>query len=84
MSDQLEDPLAEASRQQSLTRTPSICLHPACVLPTLQPDRSPRRIDLHSGGRDHDQHGGHHALLIRRSRSDGELAFYRIWTPAPV
>lgn len=33
---------------------------------------------------DQDEHGGHHALLIRRSRSDGELAFYRTWTPIPV
>jgi SRSO17 transposase len=27
---------------------------------------------------------GHHWLLIRRSPSDGELAFYRCWTPTPV
>jgi SRSO17 transposase len=27
---------------------------------------------------------GHHALLIRRSLSDGELAFYRCWSPRPV
>lgn len=32
---------------------------------------------------DHDQHGGTHGLLVRRSRS-GELAFYRVWTPTPV
>ena len=28
--------------------------------------------------------GGHHYLLIRRSLTDGELAFYRCWSPAPV
>jgi SRSO17 transposase len=27
---------------------------------------------------------GHHALLIRRSLTDGELAFYRCWSPRPV
>jgi SRSO17 transposase len=27
---------------------------------------------------------GHHALLIRRSLVDGELAFYRCWSPLPV
>ena len=26
--------------------------------------------------------GGEHYLLVRRSRSDGELAFYRCWSPA--
>src|SRR6266536_537477 len=31
-----------------------------------------------------DEQAGHHALLIRRSRSDGELAFYRCFTPRPV
>jgi SRSO17 transposase len=41
-------------------------------------------IDLHPADRDHDAHGGHHALLIRRNRTTGELAFYRTWTPAPV
>jgi SRSO17 transposase len=39
-------------------------------------------IDLHPNDRDHDGHGGHHALLIRRNRTTGELAFYRTWTPA--
>jgi SRSO17 transposase len=28
--------------------------------------------------------GGEHYLLVRRSRSDGELAFYRCWSPAPA
>jgi SRSO17 transposase len=28
--------------------------------------------------------GGHHALLVRRHRTDGELAFYRCWSPTPV
>jgi SRSO17 transposase len=28
--------------------------------------------------------GGHHDLLIRRSRTDGDLAFYRCWSPARV
>jgi SRSO17 transposase len=41
-------------------------------------------IDLAVADRDHDQHSGHHALLIRRSRTTGELAFYRTWTPIPV
>jgi SRSO17 transposase len=27
---------------------------------------------------------GHHALLVRRNDSTGELAFYRCWTPKPV
>ncbi|MBO3737524.1 IS701 family transposase [Actinoplanes flavus] len=31
-----------------------------------------------------DQHAGHHWLLIRRTRSTGELAFYRCWSPQPV
>src|SRR5262249_1781775 len=31
-----------------------------------------------------DEQVGHHWLLIRRSRSDGELAFYRCWSPRPV
>src|SRR5262245_51048032 len=31
-----------------------------------------------------DERTGHHALLIRRSRSDGELAFYRCFSPTPV
>lgn len=32
----------------------------------------------------HDEHGGHHWLLIRRHRRTGELAFYRCWSPEPV
>jgi SRSO17 transposase len=28
--------------------------------------------------------GGEHYLLVRRSRTDGELAYYRCWSPAPV
>jgi SRSO17 transposase len=28
--------------------------------------------------------GGHHYLLVRRNRIDGELAFYRCWAPVPV
>ncbi|MDW5325382.1 IS701 family transposase [Plantactinospora sp. KLBMP9567] len=28
-----------------------------------------------------DQHAGHHWLLIRRNRTNGELAFYRCWSP---
>jgi len=31
-----------------------------------------------------DEQAGHHWLLIRRSLSDGELAFYRCWSPTPV
>jgi SRSO17 transposase len=31
-----------------------------------------------------DETGGHHWLLIRRRISDGELAFYRCWSPQPV
>jgi SRSO17 transposase len=31
-----------------------------------------------------DEAGGHHHLLIRRRISDGELAFYRCWSPRPV
>jgi SRSO17 transposase len=27
---------------------------------------------------------GHHWLLIRRRRTDGQLAFYRCWSPTPV
>ena len=41
-------------------------------------------IDLAGTDRDHDAHGGHHALLVRRSRTTGELAFYRTWTPRPM
>lgn len=40
-------------------------------------------IELAGTDRDHDIHDGHHALLIRRSRS-GDLAFYRTWIPQPV
>jgi hypothetical protein len=28
--------------------------------------------------------GGHHCLLVRRSCTTGELAFYRCWSPRPV
>lgn len=28
--------------------------------------------------------GGHHCLLVRRRIADGELAFYRCWSPQPV
>jgi SRSO17 transposase len=28
--------------------------------------------------------GGHHSLVVRRRISDGELAFYRCWSPQPV
>jgi SRSO17 transposase len=28
--------------------------------------------------------GGHHSLLVRRRISDGELAFYRCWSPQPI
>jgi SRSO17 transposase len=28
--------------------------------------------------------GGYHSLLVRRRISDGELAFYRCWSPQPV
>lgn len=31
-----------------------------------------------------DETVGHHWLLIRRSLTDGELAFYRCWSPRPV
>ncbi|MGW3601586.1 IS701 family transposase [Micromonospora sp. NPDC005161] len=31
-----------------------------------------------------DLHGGHHWLLIRRNRKNGELAFYRCWSVEPV
>jgi SRSO17 transposase len=31
-----------------------------------------------------DETVGHHWLLVRRSLSDGELAFYRCWSPTPV
>jgi SRSO17 transposase len=31
-----------------------------------------------------DEQGGHHWLLVRRRRTDGELAFYRCWSPRPV
>ncbi|MEU4789737.1 IS701 family transposase [Micromonospora tulbaghiae] len=31
-----------------------------------------------------DAHGGHHWLLIRRNRRNGELAFYRCWAPEVV
>jgi hypothetical protein len=40
-------------------------------------------IDLADDDPDHDQHGGFHALLVRRARN-GELAFYRVWTPGAV
>jgi SRSO17 transposase len=40
-------------------------------------------IDLTDDDPDHDQHGGFHALLVRRARN-GELAFYRVWTPGAV
>jgi SRSO17 transposase len=32
----------------------------------------------------HEETGGCHSLLIRRRISDGELAFYRCWSPRPV
>ncbi len=31
-----------------------------------------------------DEQAGHHRLLVRRRISDGELAFYRCWSPRPV
>ena len=31
-----------------------------------------------------DETTGHHWLLVRRSLSDGELAFYRCWSPHPI
>jgi SRSO17 transposase len=31
-----------------------------------------------------DETGGHHWLLIRRRINDGELAFYRCWSPRPI
>jgi SRSO17 transposase len=31
-----------------------------------------------------DEQVGHHWLLVRRRRTDGELAFYRCWSPRPV
>jgi hypothetical protein len=31
-----------------------------------------------------DEQAGHHWLLVRRSRTDGELASYRCWSPTPV
>jgi SRSO17 transposase len=31
-----------------------------------------------------DEKRGHHWLLVRRSLTDGELAFYRCWSPTPV
>jgi SRSO17 transposase len=31
-----------------------------------------------------DEAGGHHWLLVRRSISDGELAYFRCWSPKPV
>ena len=31
-----------------------------------------------------DEAAGHHWLLVRRRITDGELAFYRCWSPTPV
>lgn len=31
-----------------------------------------------------DESAGHHWLLVRRRIADGELAFYRCWSPRPV
>ena len=31
-----------------------------------------------------DEHSGHHWLLVRRRILDGELAYYRCWSPRPV
>jgi SRSO17 transposase len=31
-----------------------------------------------------DEQSGHHWLLVRRRISDGELAFYRCWSPRPI
>jgi SRSO17 transposase len=31
-----------------------------------------------------DEQAGHHWLLVRRRLSDGQLAFYRCWSPTPV
>ena len=31
-----------------------------------------------------DEPAGHHTVLVRRSLTDGELAFYRCWSPTPV
>jgi SRSO17 transposase len=31
-----------------------------------------------------DEQAGHHWVLVRRRLSDGELAFYRCWSPTPV
>lgn len=31
-----------------------------------------------------DEQAGHHWLLVRRRLADGELAFYRCWSPTPV
>lgn len=41
-------------------------------------------IGLHLTDSDYDRHGGHHALLVRRHRRTGEVAFSRTWTPTPV
>jgi SRSO17 transposase len=48
--------------------------------------KGPRFSDwawLDDVGTDGDPHDGRHSLLIRRTTSTGELAFYRCWTPGP-
>lgn len=67
------------------------------IAATLRPEAWNRRSagDGAKGPREHDwawititppddEQTGHHWLLVRRSLSDGELAFYRCWSPISV
>jgi SRSO17 transposase len=70
--------------------------HPAKVLARRLPSRAWNRLSAGIGAKGHRWYDwalidvtdpgvpGDHALLVRRSISTGELAFYRCYTPAPV
>ncbi|WP_143591761.1 hypothetical protein [Thermoactinospora rubra] len=51
--------------------------HDDWAMPALQPDDTPDGLE---GGHD----GGPAALLIRRHRHTGQIAFHRCWSPRPV
>jgi SRSO17 transposase len=70
--------------------------HPAKALARRLPSRAWNRLSAGVGAKGHRWYDwaliditdpevpGDHALLVRRSISTGELAFYRCYTPAPV
>jgi SRSO17 transposase len=86
------------AKSHRVTACPALGAARADQLAANLPARAWNRISAGAGAKGHRDYDwawititapdgyatGHHTLLIRRRISDGELAFYRCWSPTPV